>query len=104
MIQNKTILKALPKVLKTINLSKLGQKNSGKVRDFYVVGNKRILITTDRQSAFDVVLGHIPFKGAVLNQLAAFWFDKTKKIIPNHLISVPDPNVIVVLNVTKARW
>ena len=59
---------------------------------------KRILVTTDRQSAFDVILGEIPFKGAVLNQTAAFWFNKTKKIVPNHLISVPDPNVLIAHN------
>jgi phosphoribosylaminoimidazole-succinocarboxamide synthase len=82
-------------ILKTVNLKGLGQKQQGKVRDFYLVGDKRIIITTDRQSAFDVNLGFIPQKGAVLNQLAAFWFEKTKDIIPNHLISVPDPNVTI---------
>jgi phosphoribosylaminoimidazole-succinocarboxamide synthase len=95
MISSKTILNALPHVLKTTNIKSLGQKYQGKVRDFYIAGDKRITITTDRQSAFDVILGHIPFKGAVLNQLAAFWFEKTKKIVPNHVISVPDPNVLI---------
>ncbi|HEX7542876.1 MAG TPA: phosphoribosylaminoimidazolesuccinocarboxamide synthase [Patescibacteria group bacterium] len=70
----------------------------GKVRDIYFKDKKRILITTDRQSAFDVVLGCIPFKGAVLNQLSAFWFKKTKHIIDNHLLGVPDPNVSVTKN------
>ncbi len=95
MIQKKTILKSLPKVLKTIDLPNLGEKKQGKVRDFYIVGDKRVIVTTDRQSAFDVILGHIPYKGAVLNELAAFWFSKTKKIVPNHLIKVPDPNVSI---------
>src|SRR5258707_12721039 len=95
MIQKVTILNALPKVLKTIDVPKIGPKYQGKVRDFYVQNQKRILITTDRQSAFDVILGEIPFKGAVLNQLAAFWFSQTKKIIPNHMISIPDPNVLI---------
>jgi phosphoribosylaminoimidazole-succinocarboxamide synthase len=95
MISSKTILHALPHVLKTTNIKSLGQKYQGKVRDFYITDNKRITITTDRQSAFDVILGYIPFKGAVLNQLAAFWFEKTKKIVPNHVISIPDPNVLV---------
>ena len=95
MIQAKTILEALPKVLKTINVPNVGPKYQGKVRDFYIVGDKRLTITTDRQSAFDVILGHIPFKGAILNQLAAFWFQKTSKIIKNHLIATPDPNVLV---------
>lgn len=82
-------------ILKTVNLKGFGKKKQGKVRDFYVLDNKRIIITTDRQSAFDVNLGFIPQKGAVLNQLAAFWFEKTKDIVPNHLIAVPDPNVTI---------
>ncbi|OGE26802.1 phosphoribosylaminoimidazolesuccinocarboxamide synthase [Candidatus Daviesbacteria bacterium RIFCSPHIGHO2_02_FULL_39_12] len=96
----KKILESLPHVLKTINLPKLGKKYSGKVRDFYILDKSRVIVTTDRQSAFDVILGHIPFKGAVLNQLAAFWFEKTGRIIPNHLISVPDPNVSIAKNCT----
>lgn len=95
MIQANTILKVLPKVLKTINIPGLGKKYQGKVRDFYKDDGKRILITTDRQSAFDVILGHIPFKGAVLNLLASYWFDKTKHIIANHKLSVPHPNVLI---------
>lgn len=83
-------------ILKTIDLPFLGKKYQGKVRDFYVKDNKRIIITTDRISAFDRVLGVISYKGQVLNQLSAFWFKKTKDIIPNHLISVPDPNVMIV--------
>ncbi len=83
-------------VLKTVNIPGLGKKHQGKVRDIYVKGDKRIFITTDRQSAFDKVLGFIPFKGQVLTALSAFWFDKTKDIVQNHLISVPDPNVLLV--------
>jgi len=97
MITEKIIIKSLPKVLKSIDLP-LGKKLQGKVRDIYFKEKKRILITTDRQSAFDVILGNIPFKGAVLNQLAAFWFKKTKHIIDNHLLDVPDPNVSVAKN------
>src|SRR4051812_16793698 len=100
MIQKKTILKSLPQVLQTIDLPGLGKKHQGKVRDFYIEKNKRIIITTDRQSAFDVNIGFIPYKGAVLNLLAAFWFDKTKHIIPNHMIEVPDPNVLIAKNCT----
>ncbi len=85
-------------VLKTVNIPKLGKKIQGKVRDIYDLGDKRILISTDRQSAFDKVLGFIPFKGQVLTAISVFWFDKTKDIIPNHLISVPDPNVLLVKN------
>jgi phosphoribosylaminoimidazole-succinocarboxamide synthase len=99
MIQAKTIKNAIPKSLKTIDLP-LGIKQQGKVRDYYILPDFRVIITTDRQSAFDRVLGEIPYKGAVLNQLAAFWFDKTAKIIPNHLLTVPDPNVSVTKNLT----
>jgi phosphoribosylaminoimidazole-succinocarboxamide synthase len=66
----------------------------GKVRDIYLRPGKRLLVTTDRLSAFDRVLGHVPFKGQVLNQLSAFWFD-TIKDVGNHMISTPDPNVTV---------
>ena len=63
----------------------------GKVRDSYVRGGKRAIVVSDRVSAFDRVLGTIPFKGQVLNQMAAFWFEQTASIARNHLISVPDP-------------
>ena len=74
---------------------KLGKKYEGKVRDNYTFDGKRIIITTDRISAFDRVLCTIPFKGQVLNQTAAFWFEKTKNTIDNHIISIPDPNVML---------
>jgi len=72
-----------------------GDKKTGKVRDQYEAGNKIVLITTDRQSAFDRVLASIPFKGQVLNQTSAWWFKKTEHIISNHLLEIPDPNVII---------
>ena len=68
-------------------------KKTGKVRDQYDLGDHVALITTDRQSAFDRVLASIPFKGQVLNLTSAWWFSQTKHIIPNHVVSVPDPNV-----------
>jgi phosphoribosylaminoimidazole-succinocarboxamide synthase len=74
----------------------LGRREEGKVRDSYVGEKRRTIVVTDRISCFDVVVGTIPAKGQVLNQLAAFWFEKTRSIAPNHLISVPDPNVSVV--------
>ncbi|MDO8573499.1 MAG: phosphoribosylaminoimidazolesuccinocarboxamide synthase [Candidatus Daviesbacteria bacterium] len=83
-------------VIKTVNIQGFGKKHSGKVRDSFIWDNKRIIVTTDRQSAFDRVLGFIPFKGQVLTKLSEFWFNKTKDIIQNHLLSVPDPNVMVV--------
>jgi phosphoribosylaminoimidazole-succinocarboxamide synthase len=71
-------------------------KQSGKVRDWYPLpGGKRLLVTTDRLSAFDRILARVPYKGQVLNQLAAWWFDQTADIISNHTISVPDPNALV---------
>lgn len=72
------------------------KKYQGKVRDWYIIADKRIMVVTDRQSAFDVILGNIPQKGAVLNLLSAFWFEKTKHIVQNHLVSVISPNVSLV--------
>jgi phosphoribosylaminoimidazole-succinocarboxamide synthase len=68
----------------------------GKVREWCKMGDKRVIVTSDRISAFDCILGTIPFKGQVLNQLAAFWFEKTKDIVPNHILSMPDPNIVIV--------
>ncbi len=70
-------------------------KYQGKVRDRYDLGDYFALITTDRQSAFDRILATIPFKGQVLNQTGAWWFEQTKDIMPNHLLSTPDPNVTI---------
>ena len=78
-----------------LDLDFLGPKRSGKVRDIYERDDQLILITTDRLSAFDHILGLVPFKGQVLNQLAAFWFDQTRDIVANHFIESPDPNVTV---------
>jgi len=83
-------------ILKKTDFPNLGEKYEGKVRDNYTQGDKRIIITTDRISTFDRIIGCVPWKGQVLNQMAAFWFEKTKDIIGNHVISVPDPNVMVV--------
>lgn len=70
-----------------------GKKYRGKVRDTYDLGDKLLLITTDRQSAFDRVLASVPFKGQVLNQISAWWFAQTQHIIPNHVLSIPESNV-----------
>lgn len=67
----------------------------GKVRDTFDLGKELVLVTTDRQSAFDRVLASIPFKGQVLNQVSAFWFEQTRDIVPNHVIAIPDPNVTI---------
>ena len=81
----------------TLTETELGtiQKKTGKVRDQYDLKELLALITTDRQSAFDRVLAAIPFKGQVLNLTSAWWFDQTKHIIGNHVVSVADPNVII---------
>ena len=70
--------------------------SKGKVRDVYALGDDKLLmITTDRLSAFDVVMGQpIPEKGIVLNQMANFWFDKLASVIPNHLTRI-DPTTVV---------
>src|SRR5688572_14238192 len=70
-------------------------KRRGKVRDQYDRGDRLVLVTTDRQSAFDRVLAAIPFKGQVLNLTSAWWFERTQHILPNHVLAVPDPNVTV---------
>lgn len=90
------VIKAnLHNVLTETDFKNLGEKKVGKVRDSYFAKDHVILITTDRQSAFDRVLAAVPFKGQVLNQTSAWWFEKTKNIVPNHVIAVPDPNVTV---------
>lgn len=85
----------LPHTLRQTQLPGLGQHYQGKVRDTYRQGDRLTLITTDRLSAFDHVLTTIPFKGEVLNRLATFWFERTRHIVPNHVLDVPDPNVTV---------
>src|SRR3989344_1466211 len=87
-------------VLKETNFEFLGKKKTGKVRDIYEpsTGSGRgslIIITTDRHSSLDRIIAHIPWKGQVLNQISAWWFEQTKDIVPNHVLAVPDPNVTV---------
>ncbi|HRR07375.1 MAG TPA: phosphoribosylaminoimidazolesuccinocarboxamide synthase [Rhodothermales bacterium] len=77
-------------------LGDFGKQYRGKVRDTYAADGKLILVSTDRISAFDHVLNEaIPFKGQVLNQLAAYFFEHTADVVPNHMLSVPDPNVTI---------
>ena len=96
MIDRKTIEKNIASAVKTVKVKGLGKKESGKVRDWYSKDNFRILISTDRVSAFDKVVGLIPFRGAVLNMLSQFWFENIRDIVPNHMIGVVDPNVMLV--------
>ncbi len=88
------IKQGLANCLTETNLPK-GIKLVGKVRDSYDFGTELALITTDRLSAFDRLLAVIPFKGQVLNQTSAWWFDQTRHIIDNHVLNIPDPNVTI---------
>lgn len=89
------LLAQLPHTLRETALPSLGSLYRGKVRDVYERGDTLFLVTTDRLSAFDRVLTTIPFKGELLNRIAAFWFEKTRHVLPSHLLEVPDPNVLV---------
>ena len=96
MISKDKLLKLLPNALEGTNLP-FANKTSGKVRDWYDLSDgKRLIVTTDRLSAFDKILATVPYKGQVLNQLSAWWFEQTEAIIPNHIVSLPDPNAAVV--------
>jgi phosphoribosylaminoimidazole-succinocarboxamide synthase len=91
-----TLRRALAHPLAATDFPTLGKKYAGKVRDNYTLADgRRVLVTTDRISAFDHVLGTLPLKGQVLNFVAAWWFDKTRHLAPNHVLGVPDPNVLV---------
>ena len=88
------LLAAIPNCLTATNLP-LPNKYPGKVRDTYDLGDSLLLITTDRQSGFDRNLGAIPYKGQVLNRTSLFWFEQTRHIIPNHVISSPHANALL---------
>jgi phosphoribosylaminoimidazole-succinocarboxamide synthase len=96
MISAGRIKAQLKNTLDATDFKWLGKRETGKVRDSYRRGNERVLVTTDRISAFDCVLGTVPLKGQVLNQTAAFWFENTRDIVGNHVVGVPDPNVMIV--------
>ena len=89
------IKEQLPYTLDVFEGGDLGERYKGKVRENFYMGDEIIMVTTDRVSAFDHVLGTIPFKGQILTEIANFWFEKTKHIAPNHIISSPDPQVLV---------
>ncbi len=95
-MNKEVISQVLHKVIETTNFKHIGQRRQGKVRDVYTQPDKIILVSTDRYSAFDRNLALIPFKGQILTQVSRWWFEKTEDIIQNHLISSPDPNVVVV--------
>ena len=84
------------RILDHAHIAELPNPYFGKVRDCYdLPDGRRILISSDRISAFDRILTAIPFKGQVLTQMARYWFDRTADICPNHVISYPDPNVVI---------
>src|SRR3954468_21644209 len=87
--------KQLSLTLSATDFPALGDKYRGKVRDTYRKGDRLVLITTDRLSAFDHILTTLPFKGDLLNQLAHFWFQKTAAVVKNHVLDMPDPCVTV---------
>ena len=95
MLSHTDLVAAVPNVLLGLDIPGLGQRQVGKVRDCYVRAGKRILITTDRVSAFDRVVGAVPFKGQLLNELSAWWFDQLKNVVASHVIAIPDPNVTI---------
>lgn len=101
MLDPDRIRAAIPNVLTEAHFPELPNYYRGKVRENYdlpptdSMGGRRILISTDRQSAFDQVLAAVPFKGQVLTETARFWFEATKDICPNHVLDYPDPNVVV---------
>jgi phosphoribosylaminoimidazole-succinocarboxamide synthase len=95
MLSDATVQSAVGNCLNDTGFLNPAGRRKGKVRDVFDLGDTLLLITTDRLSAFDRILATIPFKGQVLNQVSAFWFDETADIVPNHVITVPDPNVTV---------
>jgi phosphoribosylaminoimidazole-succinocarboxamide synthase len=83
-------------ILRDATIAELPNHYRGKVRDNYDLGDgRRIIIATDRLSAFDKIITAIPLKGQVLTQIARFWFEATRDICPNHVIDYPDPNVLL---------
>jgi len=97
MIAPSTLQPFLGSTLSSTDYSGLGKKYVGKVRDVYIqeAKKRRILIATDRQSAFDILWCQIPLKGQVLSELSSWWFKRIEDIMPTHVIAFPDPNVTV---------
>jgi phosphoribosylaminoimidazole-succinocarboxamide synthase len=96
MIPDDKLRAQLAHTLRQFDAPELGQLYRGKVRDNYSRGDRIVMVTTDRISAFDHVLGTIPYKGEVLSRLTLFWFEKVKDVAPTHLLAAPDPSVMVV--------
>ena len=101
MLPTQTLLDAIPHCLTTTDLPlPNAKKYTGKVRDTYDLtpeneNGQLLLLTTDRQSGFDRLLGAIPFKGQVLNRTSLFWFEATKHLVPNHVLASPHANALL---------
>jgi phosphoribosylaminoimidazole-succinocarboxamide synthase len=96
MIDTAALAPYLDHILRDATVPELPDHYRGKVRDNYdLADGRRIIIATDRLSAFDQILTAIPLKGQVLTQIARFWFDATRDVCPNHVLEYPDPNVVV---------
>jgi len=101
MVDRAILADYLDYILQDATIAELPHHYAGKVRDNYdLPDGRRIIIASDRLSAFDRVLTAIPLKGQVLTQIARFWFDATADLCPNHVISYPDPNVLVCKRLT----
>ncbi|KAH7519013.1 hypothetical protein ACOSP7_010235 [Xanthoceras sorbifolium] len=90
-----SLLNCLSETNLHLTVPSLKSKTRGKVRDVYDGGDYLVLVTTDRQSAFDRILASIPFKGQVLNETSLWWFNQTRHITPNAVVSAPDKNVTI---------
>ena len=100
MLTLEELQEAAAQPLLRVDVPELGERTEGKVRDIYRYrvegkGEHRVLVATDRVSAFDRVLGAIPYRGQVLNQLSAWWFEQMRDVVGNHVAALPDPNVTV---------
>jgi phosphoribosylaminoimidazole-succinocarboxamide synthase len=97
MLDENSLRAAIPDALRDLTVEWPYEHTSGKVREsLRLPDHRRLLVTTDRLSAFDIVLTALPYKGQVLNQLSAFWFEHMADVTPSHLLEVPDPNVSLV--------
>src|SRR5919107_765833 len=96
MADRNALVAHLGNVLRDATIPELPNHYRGKVRDNYdLPDGRRILVATDRLSAFDRILTAVPLKGQVLTQLARFWFEATRDVCANHVIEYPDPTVVV---------
>src|SRR6185437_4989688 len=96
MLDPAILMAQIGNVLDDATIAELPNHYRGKVRDNYdLPDGRRLIVATDRLSAFDRNIAAIPFKGQVLTQIARFWFDRTADLCPNHVIGYPDPNVLL---------